>query len=93
MFFEDISGVNLMFTSDFEVYLIDADSLVFYNETRFAYFLPVLTYVQAMHLVPVRYSYASTSYKTFHILQFQSMACNIVDDCLIDCLAIDCGTD
>ena len=35
LFFEDISGVNLMLTPEYDVYLIDADSLVFYNETRF----------------------------------------------------------
>ena len=34
LFFEDISGVNLMFSPDFEIFLVDADSLVFYNDSR-----------------------------------------------------------
>ncbi|XP_078491365.1 uncharacterized protein LOC100181146 [Ciona intestinalis] len=34
LLFEDVSGVNLMVTWDWELILVDADSLVFYNESR-----------------------------------------------------------
>ncbi|XP_039254289.1 uncharacterized protein LOC120331283 isoform X2 [Styela clava] len=34
LFMEDVSGLNFMMTTDWQLYMVDADSLVFYNDSR-----------------------------------------------------------